>query len=285
MATPSSSNPARYRGVLTVALWVVACLLAVGAPPSHSFSLAATDAGFVTEKGGSAKGDGTVASGATFNYSVGFELHYSTGALGAPLAPMLRKNYFVFDLTDVTAPLTSATLKLWTGKLESADPAELFVLHGPADMGLAVSLAADLAAGTTTAEFDEPDDPLVLEAGDLFGLLTAGPPLAPPFAVTSADDGSFIDIALSPDGVAYLSGFIGTKVLLSGFVPSIDGMPPDVPQQPFGFTGPDIPGGDPLTPMLILGVVPEPPAVALAFAGVSCFLLLVTLRRNRAGVA
>ena len=32
---------------------------------------------------------------------------------------------------------------------------------------------------------------------------------------------------------------------------------PGTPQQPFGFTGPDIPGGDPLTPKFGLTLVPE----------------------------
>ncbi len=42
----------------------------------------------------------------------------------------------------------------------------------------------------------------------------------------------------------------GGLVLLGGSVSSV--VLPGTPQQPFGFTGPDIPGGDPLTPTLTL---------------------------------
>ena len=54
-----------------------------GTQPAVGILVPASDAGFVTEAGGSAKGDGTVsgAESATYNYSVGRELHYSSGAL------------------------------------------------------------------------------------------------------------------------------------------------------------------------------------------------------------
>lgn len=254
---------------------LAACAALVATAPTWAVSVTAADAGFVTEMGGSAKGDGTVVSVAKYNYSVGFEVHYTTGALSPPpYAPMVRKNYFVFDLSAVALPIAGAALKLWTGTFESTDPVELYALHGPAHMPTALTLAADLAAGTSTTEFDSPGDALVVKAKDLFDMLAMGPLLAPPFAVSSALDDSFIDIVLSPAGVAYLSGFIGGKVLLSGLVPTIDGSPPMTPQQPFGFTGPDIAAGDPLTPVLTLTLVPEPPAALLLLAGVGGLLLL-----------
>ena len=79
------------------------------APAAAAEVVTATDAGFVTMAGGSAKGDGTVAPDATYNYSVGRELHYGAGALFSPLAAMDRKNYFVFDLTGITDTIVSAT--------------------------------------------------------------------------------------------------------------------------------------------------------------------------------
>jgi hypothetical protein len=85
----------RNIGLLLATAWSLA---AVGR--AEIVVLDATDAGFVTVMGGSAKGDATLAPSAKYNYSVGRELHYATGALGPTFAAMDRKNYFVFDLTD-----------------------------------------------------------------------------------------------------------------------------------------------------------------------------------------
>ena len=70
--------------------------------------------------------------------------------------------------------------------------------------------------------------------------------LTAPFFVTAGADDSFITIPITPGGVAYLNAFLGMKFVLGGLVPTA--MPPASPQQPFGGTGPDIPGGDPKTP-------------------------------------
>ena len=62
---------------LLLAVWSLAA-----AGRAEIVVLDATDAGFVTVMGGSAKGDATLAPSAKYNYSVGRELHYATGALG-----------------------------------------------------------------------------------------------------------------------------------------------------------------------------------------------------------
>ena len=78
------------------AVLITALLACVAFPaPAVVVTLDAIDAGFVTEAGGSAKGDGTLVAGATFNYSVGRELHFVDGSLGmppgtTPIAPMDR---------------------------------------------------------------------------------------------------------------------------------------------------------------------------------------------------
>ena len=246
---------------------VLAVLASVAATPAAAAELAlpATDAGFVTEAGGSAKGDGTVVSAATYNYSAGFELHYGTGALFAPLAPMFRKNYFVFDLSPAAAPIVAAKLVLWTGTLETADAFELYVLKETTDMPAAVGLEAALAAGAGPADFDSPSDPLVMAAAALYAVLGDGTLTLGGIVLTPAADDSFVEITLGPAALAYLSAFAGGPVVLGGLVPSAE--PPAFPQQPFGFTGPDLPGGDPKTPLLVVTTIPEPATVALWLCG------------------
>lgn len=233
--------------------------LALAAAPAAAITIPALDAGFVTVAGGSAKGDGTVTAVAKYNYSVGFELHYGTGALGSPLSPMLRRNYFVFDLSALSGTITSATLLLWAGKLESADSSELYGLKEITDMATALGLGSALAAGTSVTEFSSPSSPLVLAAASLYGKIGDGPLILGSLAITHAMDDTFISIAFTPGGLGYLNGFVGAKVMLGGLVGSV--LPPAFPQQPFGFTGPDIVAGDITTPKLVLGLVPEPAAL------------------------
>ncbi|MCA9064308.1 MAG: hypothetical protein KDA96_14660 [Planctomycetaceae bacterium] len=227
-------------------------------------TLTAKDTGFVTEAGGSSKGDGTIVAPAAFNYSVGREVHYGSGFLFSSLAAMDRKNYFVFELTGIPGVITAATLKLWAppGAYENTDdPAELFEIGATSDMAGALSDSVALAVGFSVGsdEFDDAGDPLITTSSALYSKLALGPALAGT-AVTAADDGSFVSVPFSGAGVAYLNSFMGTPVILGGKVPTA--IAPDTPQSLFGFTGPDIPMGDVLTPTLELtfapAAVPEP---------------------------
>lgn len=275
---PRSGHALRSRIAKSLALFAAVSIAAAPAAAA-SFGIPASDAGFVTVAGGSAKGDSTLAPAAKYNYSVGFELHYPAGDLGPPpFAPMLRKNYFVFDLSAVTGPIASAKLVLWTGKLETDDPSETYLLKESTDMAGVLGLASAVASGTSTSDYDDPGDALVSAAATLYGKLGDGALVLGGTVLTKAMDDSFVEIALSPAAVGHLSGFAGGKLLLAGLVPSVDGAPPAFPQQPFGFTGPDIPGGDPLTPMLLVTTVPEPVAAWLLLAG---GLALAGLRRRR----
>lgn len=251
---------------------VVLCLTMAWPVGAAEVTLTATDAGFVTETGGSAKGDGTVTPGAKYNYSAGFELHYGSGALGAPLVPLFRKNYFVFDLSMVSGPLVAAKLTLWSGTLESADSSEAYGLKEIIDMPAALALTTALAGGSMVSEFDDPSDPLVMSGATLYGKLGEGPLILGGLSITHAMNDSFIDIVFTPAGLAYLSGFVGGKVVLAGLVPTA--LPPAFPQQPFGLTGPDIPSAVPKTPMLTITAVPEPAAAWLMGAGLALGLMV-----------
>lgn len=266
----------RLRARAVVALSIVLLGL-VAVPRAGADVIPASDAGFVTEAGGSAKGDGTVTSGATYNYSVGREVHYAMGALGGPLVAMNRNNYFVFDLSGVGGTILSASLELYAGVYESVDPTETFLIGAPADPGAALGdamfLKGEHALGPSA--FDSPFDPAIGVAMGLHGNLGGGPTPFGGAIISTGDDGSTLSIMLDAGGIAYLNSFLGGSVLIAGFVPTA--IPPASPQQPFGLTGPDIPGGDPLTPTLTV-TIPEPGTLALALLGTGA---LVTLRRRQ----
>jgi hypothetical protein len=78
-----------HTGIVRILTSLVLSSLCLTSVPAAVITLTATDAGFVTEMGGSAKGDGTI-SPADYNYSVGYEVHFADGSLSGPLAPMLR---------------------------------------------------------------------------------------------------------------------------------------------------------------------------------------------------
>lgn len=280
-AGPATAQTSRPAALLAPVL--LSMVLASGTSPAAaaSYSLLASDAGFVTELGGSAKGDSTLAPPAKYNYSAGFELHYATGALGPVFAPMLRKNYFVFDLAAIAEPIVSAKLVLWTGTLETSDPSETFVLKESTDMPAVLGLATALASGTSTADFDSPSDPLVMAGATMYGKLGDGALVLGGTVLTSAMDDSFVDIHFLPPALGWLAGFAGGKLLLAGVVTSV--LPPAFPQQPFGFTGPDIPAGGPLTPMLLVTTVPEPATGALLLAGLVVLAQAARRRRTAAG--
>ncbi len=259
-------------------------------------TLDATDSGFVTALGGSSKGDGTLTAPATFNYSVGQAEHFDDGALGSPLAFTLRKNYFVFDLTTVTVPITSASLMVYMGPdtppdfpggehgYESLDPFEDFAILETTDPGASLGIIADLLTGNLSvgpSAFDDASDPLVLAAKDLYGILGDGVPLAL-ITTTPDDDDTFLSIDFSPAGLTYLNMFLGGPVVLAGELPTVGAS--DTTELIFGFTGPDLLGGTTptLVPKLKLTTVPEPSGCLIVFV---LALVGFVFQRRRAGKA
>lgn len=265
--------------------------------PASALMLSATDSGFVTEAGGSSKGDGTIAPPATYNYSTGREEHYGDGFLFSALTPMDRKSYFVFDLTGVSSPIISATLLLYAGPddtdpfpagthgYESLDPLETFNVLETTDPTGALGVIGDLAAGNLVdpSVFDEASDPLIGAAAGLYAGLGDGVVLGS-VDITAADDDTVLAIVLSPAGLGYINGFLGGALVLAGALSTAPA--PDFPQLVFGFTGPDIPGGDPLTPMLDIMTepvvdMPEPGSVVIMLSGLIAFCGLRRYRRAR----
>lgn len=270
-------------GVKCIGAMRVMLVLAVGAvkAPAALIILDATDVGFVTEAGGSAKGDGTVTSSSTYSYAAGRDGHFTNGALGSAEGPMSLKNYFVFDLTSLSDTITSATLKLYAGTYESVSPSETFSVRQIVDQVGALGYADALAGGLFATEFDQPSDPLVGIADALYDQIPGagpGPAVLASFVISSNENATTISIILNSAGIAHLNSNLGTRVILGGHVSTVSGT--NSPQQVFGSTGPDIPGDDLLTPTLELTLVPEPSMVVLLGAGV----LLLLVRRRRQGV-
>lgn len=262
--------------------------------------LKATDSGFVTEVGGSSKGDSTIAPGAKYNYSVGRELHYVDGSLGIPegttsLTEMDRKNYFVFDLSGISDLITSATLFVYSGPdvapafpggehgYESADLFETFELSETTSVGAALGEIAtleSLGVPGAFAPFDEPSDVGVLTAFGLYGKLATGPLVFGSVDVDAADDDTIIPILLTSDAVSYLNGAAGGSAVFGGKLTTVT--LPTSPQEIFGFTGPDIPSGtDPTISMLELEVVPEPGAFALMLMALPLLVAFASRSRHR----
>ena len=276
------------RDVFAKAIATVAMCLFVSSIKADTVLVSAFDAGFVTMAGGSSKGDGTIVPVATFNYSVGRELHYSGGFLFSPLVPMDRKNYFVFDLSGITKPIVSAEFWAFAGPdsappfpggthgYESLDPMETFVIAGTTDSIGAMTEAMALYLGNLggPSGFDDSGDPLIAMAASMYMKLADGP-LMGSKDFSPADDGTLAKIPLTAFGVAYLNFYAGGPVILGGKLPTA--IPPATPQSIFGFTGPDISGGGGGIPFLVITTVPEPNT----FLAVGVGLCALGLRKRR----
>ncbi len=250
---------------------------------------------FVTEAGGSSKGDGTVVPGAEFNYSVGQEEHFADGSLGSGLAFVDRKNYFIFDLSTVTDTIVSATFHVYMGPdsgmpfpamngYESLDMTEEYALSATSSLAAAdaLGIADDLIVAAMTggaSAFDDGSDLMVMAAADMYAIMGDGP-IVGGLTTSPADNGLILSISFTPDGIVYLNSHLGDAVILSGSILSVGS--PSTTESIFGFTGPDIadvlaPGPDPLIPELELTTVPEPSSAALLGLGG----LALILRRRK----
>lgn len=274
---------------MRTAIWVLVglALAAIGtAVRADDFTIVATDSGFVTMKGGSSKGDSVFGddgpsppSGPFYNYSVGYEIHYPGGFYSPPpFPPMIRKNYFVFDLSGIgmDKAITGAALTLWTGTLESADASETYTIKETPDQPGALFDAGFLVTAATTtgaSAFDESSDMAIAVAESFHMKLGAGPATLASVAITHDMDDTFLEIAFTPEGISHLNAarLAGGMVVLGGMVTTVDTDTGTSPQQPFGFTDVGLPG-TPLamaTPTLLVTTVPEPTVSLLLVAGLA----------------
>jgi hypothetical protein len=151
------------------------------------------------------------------NYIVGFQgtIQYPSGS------PVTYNDYFVFDLSGVTGPVTSAVLSLALHAcpncgFQSADPTETYSLF-------------DVATSIGSLESTHTD------ATDIFGDLASGMILGSR-TISNADNGTTVDILLNSDAVALINASLGGSIAFGGTVTSLDSKSPQVI---FGFGGND----------------------------------------------
>jgi len=162
-------------------------------------------------------------------------------------------NFSVFDLSSLSMPVQSATLRLFNGEsppntedgYQSADPTETYALFEVStDIGVLTSGAGGVAAYGDLAD------------GTFFGSVS----------VSAADNGEFVEVELNSDGIAALNGAGGALFGFGGNITTIDN--PAAPDALFWFSheSPDV--------RLSVKLIPEPTAmgffalVAIGIAGI-----------------
>ena len=146
-------------------------------------------------------------------------------------------NFSVFDLSSITMPVQSATLRYFNGEsppnredgYQSPDPFETFsIFNVSTDIGILTGGSGGVAAYTD------------LGSGTSYGLVD----------VTAADNGAFVEISLNSDGIAALNAS-GGLIAFGGNITSLD-HPVGVDENVFLFShqSPDV--------RLSVTTIPEP---------------------------
>lgn len=192
-------------------------------------------------------------------------------AVGGGLDGYTRNNYFLFDLSGVSGPITSATLRVYNPNASvsagfsygytSSDPTETYAVF---DVSTA---AADLAAGYGIGS---------LAGQAIFSDLGSGPN----FGTTTtslADNGKFVEISLNASGLAALNAAYG-MFALGGTITTLDAL---VNKESL-FASAYLSSVTPNVPQLVISSVPEPSGSALWMAGLGLLGLAARRRATRA---
>jgi hypothetical protein len=173
--------------------------------------------------------------------------HVSTATsyiVGADPVRLDRRNFFVFDLSGVPAGeiVVSATLRLEmpvTGYL-SPDPSETYVLH---DVSMPIVTLRAGGIGVPGAFAD-------LGSGAVYGTRALG----------SGDNGTLVEISLTPAAIADLNAALGGLIAIGGALTTLRGQ--FIDEFAFGstFTGGEV-------RQLELVTTPEPSPIALLLGG------------------
>ena len=168
------------------------------------------------------------------------------------------RSFFVFDLSNVAAPITGATLNLYNPNTDphpccqgyrSPQATETFNLY---DVNTSLPTVTGGGTGLTNV-FDD------LGTGSLFGSYVA----------SAADNGKVISIVLNASGIAALNSASGSVIAFGGALGTVSG-PGD--QFLFGFTTTSFAGGDVRRLDLTttdVAQVPEPASLTLLAIGLA----------------
>ncbi len=211
--------------------------------------------------------EGGVTSPGLMNYFVGYSI---------PSTPVERRNYFLFNLADVTMPVTAARVKLFLPGgpglplgYVSSDPTEAYRISGSPFPWEAFydAFHGTLGAGTLAA---------------MFGTMGALGSTTYGMTVVSMDDGGTdVVIELSPTAITAINAALGSFFVVTGRLTDLHPEAPGMPPSELVFAYTDIP--HPLIPMprLELDLIPSPGgAGVLALAG-----FIACARRRRAPAA
>jgi hypothetical protein len=229
--------PNRLRAAAVVA--AVAALLGYARPASAAF-LNTTDRGWYDLSG--------VHHPTNDNYIVGVD------------SSNVYHNFFVFDLSSQTTPVTEAKLRLWNEDSNIVSGTATYTLHE------VTTSIATLTAGTGgTAAFTDLGD------GPVYGSISLG----------AADVGTFVEINLNATGLAALNAHLGGTFSIGGELATLN------EEYIFGFTGTGDPadGNSQLSATSRANPVPAPPGAILAGIGVVGMIGFRALRRVRGNLA
>lgn len=189
------------------------------------------------------------------NYFVGYSI---------PSSPVERRNFFVFNLADIEAPILGAKLKLYLPGGEAAasgyissDPHETYRISGSPFPALGF-MDAFFGKDHITPPMVEMMYGSLGSAAPSFGMTMIGPDFG----------GADVTIDLNAEGIAALNAALGSLVVLGGRLTDLHldspGMPPS--ELVFAYTdvGPTVP-----MPRLELVMVPEPSTAALLLGGLA----------------
>ncbi|ODU00665.1 PEP-CTERM sorting domain-containing protein [Thiobacillus sp. 65-1402] len=197
-------------------------------------------------------------------------------AVGGGLDGYTRNNFFLFDLSGVSGPITTATLRLYNPDTSdspsvpygytSSDPTETFALFDVSTDFFSeptggTHLVGEYEVGSVAGQSIFND----LGSGQSYGTYTA----------SLADNGHFVEINLNASGLAALnaaSGIFG----IGGSITTLDGMVNR--ESLFVSSFLSFPG--PNGAQLVVSSVPEPSETALFIAGLG--LVGLTARRRAA---
>lgn len=199
------------------------------------------------------------------NYYIGYSF---------PSSLSERRNYFIFDLTGVSGPVVSASLKLYLpGPPDlplgfiSSDPTEDYRISGSAFPWTAF---AEAFGGTAT--------PPMLSA--MFGTMGTGPAYGLT-TISAASGGADVIIDLSPEAIMDINAALASDphFLITGRLPDIHPDMPGMPPSELVFAYTDIP--HPLMPFPRLELVTVPaPGAWIPLAGLGAAALAPRGRRR-----